>query len=280
MRRTAIALMLALAAGAAHAVVDLDAMWDYARPAESEARFRAVLARVNGDDALLLRTQIARTYSLRGLYAEAHRELDIIEPLLPSAKGAEPKVRTLLERGRTLRSSGQPVQARPLFVLAYQAADKARLQALAGDALHMVALVEPTLDGRLEWNRRTVEYARRASDPKARRWEAPALSNMGVALNEAGRHDEALAVLRDALVAYERAGAPGQVRTARWMVAHTLRLLKRTDEALAMQLDLERQLDAAGETDPYVYEELSLLYQAKGDRAQAARYRRLHAKAK
>ena len=140
----------------------------------------------------------------------------------------------------------------------------------------MVALVEPTVEGQLEWNRKVVDYARAAADAKARSWEGPALNNMGVTLNEAGRHDEALAVFREALAAYERAGKPGPIRIAQWMIANTLRLLKRVDEALAMQLELERQFDAAGETDPYVFEELALLYDAKGDAAKAAHYRALH----
>lgn len=266
-------LMLGATTGPALAALDLDALWDYAKPAESEARFRAALPAAKGDEALLLRTQIARSYSLRGRFDEAHRELDIVEPLLPSAAGPEPRVRALLERGRTLRSSQQPVQARPLFVMAFEAADKAQLEALAADALHMVALVEPALDAQLEWHRRTVDYARAASDPKARRWEAPALNNLGVALNEAGRHDEALPVLRAALAAYERRGNAAAIRIARWQVAHTLRRLGRVDEALAMQQALERELQQAGEHDAEVYAELALLHQARGDARRAAQYR-------
>ena len=281
MKLALLAALLLLTGGSAMAVLDLDAMWDFAKPAESEARFRAALAKVNGDDALILRTQIARTMSLRSRFDDAHRELDIVEPLLPSAKGAEPRVRTLLERGRTLRSAKQPVQARPLFVLAFEAADKAKpkLEALATDALHMVALVEPSVEGQIEWHRRTIDYARAASDPKARDWEAPALNNLGVTLNDAGRHAEALTVLRQALAVRERQGKPGPIRVARWMVANTLRRLKRNDEALAMQLELEREWAAAGETDPYVFEELALLYAAKGDSARAAQYRDKHKRA-
>ena len=69
------------------------------------------------------------------------------------------------------------------------------------------------------------------------------------------------------------------VRVARWMLAHTLRLLGGADEALAMQLDLERQFQTAGETDPYVFEELALLYQARGDAKQAAHYQALQRQA-
>lgn len=278
MKKLLVAALLALTGGAAMAALDIDALWDYARPADSETRFRAALETAKGDDVLILRTQIARTYNLRERFDDAHRELDIVEPMLPAAAGAEPRVRTLLERGRTLRSSKQPVQARPLFVLAFEAADRARpkLEALAADALHMVALVEPGTNAQLEWNRKLIAYARAASHPKAHTWEAPALNNIGVTLNEAGRHEDALAAFRDALAAYQRSGKPAQIRVARWMVANTLRRLDRIDEALAAQLELERQFAAAGETDAYVFEELALLYGAKGDAAKAALYRDKH----
>lgn len=43
------------------------------------------------------------------------------------------------------------------------------------------------------------------------------------------------------------------------MVAWALRLQGRTDEALAAQLALKADLDALGQTDPYVDEEIALL---------------------
>lgn len=265
---------LLLAAAVARAGIDLDALWDYDRPADTELRLRAALAGASGDDALVLRTQIARSFGLRGRFDDAQRELDAIEPLLVRA-GAEPRVRFLLERGRTLRSAQQPDRALPLFGLAFETAQQAGLEALAADALHMTALAQPTPEAALGWHRRTIDYARAATSPQARGWEAPALNNLGVTLNELGRHDEALAVFRDALAARERQGRVPEIRIARWMVAHTLRLLGRRDEALAMQLDLEREFRAAGQTDPYVFEELALLYDAQGNAAEAARYRAL-----
>lgn len=263
-----------LAAGGQAMALDVNSMWDYERPGLSEQRFREALREASGDDALLLRTQIARTYSLRGRIDQAHAELDAIEPQVAAA-GAEVQVRVLLERGRTLRSARQPAEARPLFVSAFERADAAGLEYLAGDALHMVALVEGSLEGRLEWNHRTAQYASRASDPAARHWEAGAWNNLGVALNEAGRHAEALAAFENALAAHERSGKVTSIRIAHWMVAHTLRLLGRIDEALARQLELEAQWRSAGETDAYVFEELVALYEAKGDGPRAARYRSL-----
>jgi|JI10StandDraft_1071094.scaffolds.fasta_scaffold311071_3 tetratricopeptide (TPR) repeat protein len=269
----ALVLAVALLAGPALAAVDVDALWNYADPAASEARFRDALASASGDDALVLRTQIARTLGLRGRFDDAHRELDAIEPALATA-GVAPRVRAWLERGRTLRSSGKPLEGRPLFMRAYVTADAAGLEVLAADALHMLALVEPVLDDRIAWNRRTVDYARRASDPRAQGWQAAALNNIGGDLREAGRLEDSLAAFREAQAAYERAGRPQSRFVARWQVANVLRLLGRADEALAMQTALERDTAAAGAPDPYVYEELALLQAARGQADAAALARR------
>lgn len=265
---------LCLAPPSLQAAVDLDALWDFARPAVSEQRFRQALQTASGDDALVLRTQIARTFGLRRAFDAAHRELDAIEPLLAAA-GAAPRVHALLERGRTLRSAGRPAEALPLFEHAFELADRERLEFLAADALHMLALVQSTPDAQVAVNRRVVAYAQNALDPRARRWDAAALNNIGVTLNEAGRHDEALPVLREALAAYERAGRPRNVRLARWMVANTLRRLGRLDEALALQRALEVDWAATGEVDPYVFDELAVIHAARGDVDRAAHYRAL-----
>lgn len=288
--RRALAMLVVCAAMAAHATpaapglgaqfdARLDALWDFARPAVSEQRFREALKGASGDEALVLRTQIARSFSLRRQFDEAHRELDAIEPLLAAA-GATPRVHALLERGRSWRSAGQPGRAEPLFRQAFDLADRERLEFLAADALHMVALVQPGTDEQVAWNRRVVAYARNAGDPRARRWDAAALNNIGVALNQAGRPAEALPALQEAQQAYERVGRPHNVRVARWMVAHTLRRLGRLAEALAAQRALEAEWAALGEADPYVFDELAEIHAAQGDADRAAHYRALAQRAR
>ncbi len=272
LRAATASVLMALPLWAA-AALDLDTLWNFNDPAASEVRFRAALADARGDDALVLRTQLARTLGLRERYAEAHRELDAIEPLVAAA-GPEPRVRWLLERGRTWRSSGEAARSVPLFEQAYAQADAAKLERLAADALHMLALAAPALDDRLRWNRRTIDYARGAADPRARGWEAAALNNIGSDLREAGRLDDSLAAFREALVAYERRGRADDIRFARWQVANVLRLKGRLEEALAMQLALERDAAAAGEPDADIYSELALLHRAArntrlADEAQA-----------
>lgn len=265
------------AAGAAGLVLwtgavamDVSPYWNFSDPAASEAAFRKALASVaNGDDELTLETQIARTYGLRARFDEAQTLLDRIEPRLASA-GAEPHVRYLLERGRTFRSSKQPQRARPLFAEAAARAHAAGLEALEVDALHMIALVEPGAEAQLEWNRRALVLARASSDPVAQRWEASLANNIGWTLADAGRYEDALASFEIALAARERVGKPADIRSARWMIARTLRSLNRHDEALAILRDLDRQGDAAGATDGYVVEEIgeNLLAQNQSDAAR------------
>ena len=78
----------------------------------------------------------------------------------------------------------------------------------------------------------------------------------------------------------ERSVQPSKLRIAYWMVAWTLRGLGRIDEALVIQLRLEQENAAAGSPDPYVFEELGLLFQAKGDADQAALYAEKQARAR
>lgn len=249
---------------------DILALWDFDDPAASEARFRAALAEASHDAALSLRTQIARTHGLRRQFALAHRELDAVDAELAGA-GAEPRVRTLLERGRTWRSSGEPARARPLFLQAEQLARTAKLEFLHVDALHMVALVQHDPEEQMAWTRRALDAARAAKDPPARRWEASLTQNLGWSLHEAGRHDEALEQFRAALAARERDGAtPQRLREARWTVARGLRALARHDEALALLRALESELAAAAQTDGFVPEEIAenLLAQGRTEEAR------------
>lgn len=251
--------------------MDVSPYWNFNDPAASEAAFRKALSAGPGaDDSLSLQTQIARTYSLRSSFGEAHALLDAIEPQLAAA-GAEPRVRYLLERGRTFRSSKAAERARPLFIDAAERAHAAKLDALEVDALHMIALVEAEPEAQMQWNRKALAVAASSADPVARNWDASLANNIGMSLHDAGRYDEALASFQAALAARERIGDnAGGVRVAQWMIAWTLRSLDRHDEALAILRRLDMENDAAGEPDGFVFEEIAenLLAQQQGDAAK------------
>src|SRR2546423_5147035 len=145
---TGFILLLALSAPVQAATIAR--LWDFSNPSESEQRFRDALAGVRGDLRLELETQIARTYSLRKRFDEAHKLLDEIEPRLKDA-GLKPRLRYLLERGRTFNSSGDKASARPLFLQAWELARAGEEEDLAIDAAHMVAIVEGG-EQALQWN--------------------------------------------------------------------------------------------------------------------------------
>ena len=245
-------------------------LWNFSNPAESEQRFRAAMAGAQGDFRLELETQIARTYSLRRRFDEAHRLLDEIEPRLKGA-GLQPRLRYLLERGRTFNSSGNKTAARALFVEAWELGRAAGEENLAIDAAHMVAIVDGGEKG-LEWNLMALPLAINAKDPEARRWQASLLNNIGYELKALGRYSEALGYLQQALAAYQERGDTGTIRVAHWMVANTLRMLGTYQEALAIQLKLEKEFAADGGVDGYVFEEIAELYDALGERAKAKPY--------
>jgi hypothetical protein len=80
-----------------------------------------------------------------------------------------------------------------------------------------------------------------------------------MAHTDAGDWPAALAAFEEALAARERIGDAALTRVARWMVGWALRNLGRTEEALAVQTALKAELEAIGEEDPYVDEELRLI---------------------
>jgi tetratricopeptide (TPR) repeat protein len=269
-RRVAAALLTAGLATAAVCAMDIDAYWEYSDPAASETRFRALLPAARGDERLEVLTQIARTYSLRRDFAQAHALLDEVEGQLASA-GPAPRVRYLLERGRTFNSSSDKERARPLFVQAWEVASAHGLDGLAVDAAHMVPIVVGGSEG-AEWTRRGVELARRSTDAKARALLPALLNNHAWNLHDEGRYGEALPVFREAEVVWLASGKQPQGRIARWSVARCLRSLGRFEEALAIQRALEQEWTATGAASGYVFEELAELLDATGRREEARPY--------
>ena len=260
--------------------LDLNALWDYRQPDVSEQRFRAALASATGDDALILQTQIARTYGLRKNFSKAREVLTAIAAQVATA-GAEARIRYALEMGRSYASAAHtPEQLTPeAKQLARQAYDSALTQAkaaaldgLAIDAIHMFAFIDTAPADQLKWAQEALAVVLASNQPDARRWEASIRNNIGMALHKMGRFPEALDQFQQAVLLREKSGNAQNIRVAHWMVAWTLRALHRTDEALAIQTRLERENEAAGQPDKYVFEELEMLYRAKGDSARAQQY--------
>ncbi|HEY0645574.1 MAG TPA: tetratricopeptide repeat protein [Nocardioides sp.] len=233
---------------------DLRGLWDFDHPAESEQRFRTLATSSDEPLASLAWTQVARALGLQERYDEGHAVLDGLAPAAPEAE-----VRLALERGRLLRSAGEPAAARPFFEAAATAAGAAGLEELEVDALHMVALVLEPGEDRLAAQHAALARARTATAQAARDWDASLLNNIGMEHADAGDHTAALAAFEEALAARERIGDPARTRVARWMVGWSLRHLGEVGRAREVQLALKAELERAGEHDPYVDEELDLL---------------------
>jgi len=139
----------------------------------------------------------------------------------------------------------------------------------------MLAFVDTAPDEQLKWGEEALAVVDASMQSEAKAWEASIRNNIGVALHQLGRFDEALVQFKQALVLRERGTNSEAIRVARWMVAWTLRALGRADEALEIQLRLERECDDAHAPDQYVYEELEILYRARGNDGQAKHYAEL-----
>jgi tetratricopeptide (TPR) repeat protein len=255
-------------------------LWNFKDPALSEQRFLQALASVSGDDALIIKTQIARTYGLRKNFARAQEILLEIEPQIVLA-GPAAQTRYFLELGRSYSSNTHPREsqtpearqkARDAFNKALDVAQKAKLDALAIDAVHMFAFVDKAPAEQLKWAQAALSIVLKSDQAAAKQWEGSVRNNLGMALHGLNRFDEALEQFNSALEYRQKFGEAEQVFIASWMIAWTLRAQQRIDEALAIQLRLEREAQARGKSDPYVFEELELLFKAKGDQDRANHY--------
>ena len=253
---------------------NIDDLWDYDNPAETEEKFRALLpttsANVNSAYHAELLTQIARTHSLRQQFDEAHTLLDQVESMLnPNTQRAH--VRYLLERGRTYNSADQGEKARSLFVEAWQLAKAIGEDGLAVDAVHMVANTESGQTA-LEWNQQAIRYAEVSQQPAANKWLGSLYNNIGWTYHAIGDYEAALESFRKAEAWQRDNGTTKNWRIAQWCIGRTLRSLDRVEEALALQLARCTEYEAEGEKPGYTYEEIGECLLAIGQPKDATPY--------
>ena len=220
-------------------------------------------------EAQEVRTQIARTLGLQRKFADAHALLDTVEAKL-AALPAHVRVRYLLERGRTLNSSGAPQRAVPLFAEALTLAERDEDEFYAVDAAHMLGIAAPAAE-RLVWNLKALALAEAATDPRARGWRASLYNNIGWTYFDAGDCEDGARLLAEGA---RRARGDGQRRvdTRREMDGRA-RLPRASADSTTPRRRRRASLaefEKIGETDGYVYEELAEIALARGD-AKAAR---------
>jgi tetratricopeptide (TPR) repeat protein len=244
---------------------DFDALWDYADPAGTEARFRDLQPASGswdvGPRAELL-TQLARTFSLRREFETAHGLLDEAVALLEGQDRPRARVRVLLERGRCFNSAKQRERALPIFEQAWELGRAAGEDGLAVDAAHMVAIAE-TGQAAVDWNLQALALATTSDDPGAQRWVGSLQNNLGWAYHARQEFETALDYFQRN-VAWHTARKSGEpLRIAKWCVARAQRSLGLLEQALAGQQAL------AGSEDGYVSEELAECLEALGRHEEA-----------
>ncbi|HEB60322.1 MAG TPA: tetratricopeptide repeat protein, partial [Phycisphaeraceae bacterium] len=172
---------------------DIDSLWNYEKPAETEKVFRELLEEVANSDeeyrAELL-TQIARCQGLQGNFTDAHSTLDqvqeILTPDMPTVT-----VRYLPEGGRVFNSAGEAEKAGSLFRKAWETAKEYGPDHLAVDAAHMIGIVEKG-ESSLAWNEKALSLARSSTDPRAEKWIGSLFNNIGWTRHEMGEYEKAL----------------------------------------------------------------------------------------
>jgi tetratricopeptide (TPR) repeat protein len=261
----------------------IETLWDFSDPAKSEARFREVLPRAeaSGDADYLARllSQVARAQGLQAKFADGHATLDRAEKARPKDAEAT-RVLLLLERGRLHNSAKERERAKPLFLAAFEAAREARLDALAVDAAHMVAIVVGSTapDESDAWNEKAIAVAEASEDPKAKRWLGSLYNNLAWTRFEAKDYAASLALQEKAEAWFRARGATGAAQQARWAIARVLRATGKVEDALARQRALLAEHEAAKTEDGFVHEEVAecLLSLGRADEARP-HFRRAHA---
>lgn len=244
-------------------------LWNFQDPAASEAAFRALAAEAEaaGNDAYAAEamTQVARTFSLRGEFDQANAILDVVDE---GPHGSVPvvRVRSLLERGRTLNSGGQPDAALPLFEEAYEIAVASSEDFLAGDAIHMAGIAAD-IEGERQWVGVLREFVEGEPDNPATYWFGAMHNNLGWSYMSAERFEEALTEFqasRDAYAAME--GKRYETLIADYSVGQAMRRLGRCEAALPLQEQTFEAIRTEFDTeDEYVAEEIALCRAALGD---------------
>jgi len=247
-------------------------LWDFDDLDLSERRLTEQLDReADGAGRAEVLTQLAR---VAGLREDFDRSGDLLEEATLAGAGSTlVEIRVLLERGRMLRSGGDPAGAYPMFAAAFERAVAAGEHVLAADAAHMAALAAPDDAGFRDWTTRGIELGER--EPAAAYWRGPLLNNLGWKLHEAGAHGEALSVFERALAVREEDPSSEQaIEIARYAVAVALRALGRPAEAAAQAERAVAWSLRAGRPDPYFHYELAEDYAALGRAQDAAKHAR------
>ena len=250
--------------------------WDYSKPSESRKKFLNHLqeAQRNNDNQLELeiQTQIARTFGLELQFEEAHTLLNDVERQVTKDPNPKVAIRYNLERGRVYYSIKLPEKAMKFFLTAQKLAELLKEDFLNVDALHMIAIAEKDSLKQIHWNERAIQVAMASTDKETQDWQGSLLNNTAWSLHDMKEYEKALDMFSKALDYRKKQGKPENIAIAMWCVARTYRSLNDIENALNLQLQInkyrqENNLEEGG----YNFEELGEIYLLKGKKELASK---------
>ena len=258
---------------------DFDKAWDYKNPARTYDVFQKMLAQASDQNLsyrLQLQTQIARTFSLRGKYEEAHKILDHVFSEISNTEHNKisevTKVRYHLERGRAYNSSKKQEKAILEFTRAHDICIDLDEPRFMIDVFHMLGIAEKPQKA-LWWNLKAIKYCEASKDTTAIKWLGPLYNNTGWTYHDSGDFEKAMPMFEKSLKFREQ--TPEQqapILIAKYSVARCLRSMKQLDQAMKIQRDLEETNSENGNEDGYVYEEIAEILLLKNNISKSKIY--------
>ena len=281
-RRAAVALLLASRARWSRneptrhrLLAALDALWDFDHPAESEARFRAEVARhpPRSREALEATTQVARAQGLQRKFDRRRRDARRRVSARSTAQPVRVRVRYLLERGRARQFEPAPRTRRWRWF-------EQALAASANDTLpgpRTTASMRCTCSAIAAPPERATRLVSQGALPRRRRpmTNARAAGARRCCTTSAGRCTTAAMTQRRSTTGARR--LPRVKRRATCLAPASRAGPSRADCARSARSTRPRRCSARSPTssqaanapDGYVFEELAEIAVARGDRAAA-----------
>lgn len=244
-----------------------DKLWDYSNPAATREKFIKIYEQNKNNIAeksLLteLQTQIARTYSLQFEFEKANEWLHNAELLLDKENIGVEHIRYHLERGRVFNSANNKEAAAPHFNQALTIAEKLQQDFYAIDAAHMLAIIADPINALL-WNEKAIQIAEKSAEQRANNWLGALYNNLGWSFFDLKQYESALNIFEKAWQWRKEKGQLLESLIAKWCIGRTLRALEQYENALQLQLDLEKEFATNNlQADGYVFEEIAENYLA------------------
>ncbi|MBI3544059.1 MAG: tetratricopeptide repeat protein [Deltaproteobacteria bacterium] len=166
-------------------------------------------------------------------------------------------IQRLLEEGRAHIQEKTPSQARSRFAEAWTLATSSSADSLAVEAALMLAVVEPQ-KAQQGWIERAITLAEKSQQADAKRWLGGLYTSLGWKLFDLRQYEAAVKIFQKSLDHFTtQPDARREIFVTKWSIGKLLRVMGRTDEALAMQNALLAELGAGDPKDGRLFEELA-----------------------